>query len=298
MALDTMTMPETSDAAASPPTIERELTELLTEEPSPDPSRQTTPAAPVTPAPDDPEFDLNGQRVKLSALKTTHQQFAHLQQKHLAVKPILDWIDRQGLDAAHLPVIESLLRETLATRTKGPERPTQGADDPRQHKWFKDLSEYYPDVANELLGFMKDTQAKGARLEQIERTLASLSGVTTQRQQQEAAATELSAFAQQVQSMATTYPDLQQQEHRAQFVQYLVLKNPIIEQLRDPDYLEGMYLRFNRDGIAKQLSAHADEAKAKQAATAAAGFGEGAGRRGPATTVSPIAQEIADLLAD
>jgi len=239
--------------------------------------------------------------VPKDALIQTYRQFAHLQQRHLEAKPIFDFLQRVGLTASDLPALERLIQRAVSTVSTPAqhEGQSQAVQDLTQSKWYQELHEFYPETASWLLAQAKAIDAKVAEVEGLKRLLTQFTGALSTRQQQAQAVSVLQHLAERVRSLATTYPDLQDQAHAASFLQYLYTKNPLVEQLADDEFLEALYLRFNRDGIAKRLAAQAESSRAGHAATLAAGFAEGGGvRSGAQKSLSPIEEEIRDLITD
>jgi hypothetical protein len=223
------------------------------------------------------------------------------------VKPYLDFMQRLQMTAEDLPLLETMLRTMVAAPGPAPaaapgQAQGQAEVDVKATKWYQELAEFYPETAAMML---LEAKARDGAVQQftqkitaLEQRLSQITGQQSVRQQQEEAATELSGLAQQLTALAGVYPDLQDKAHKAAFVQYLLVKNPLREQLKDPEIVEGFYLRFNRDGIAKRLSAQATTAVQQQAATVAGGFAEGGSARVGMMTPSPHEKELAEIYND
>lgn len=291
------------------PTTEDQVADLIMESaepaPAPDPTEgdvavpESVAAPVVSTAPMYPtEVDLDGRKVPWDTLLNRARQTEHLQGLQAGVKPFLEVMQRWGVTAEQLPVLEQLLRRVAAPAPSVP-TPAEPEDEMNALKAeFKNFSEFYPDEAAALLQFVVETRQAAKGLNELKQQIGGLMRGIQGRDQQESAAHELTSLSGRIEALSGTYQSLKQQNHRAEFVQFLAAKNPPMDMLKDDEVLEGLYLRFNRDGISATLASQTEEAKAKQSATLAAGFAEGGGARSAPQSVSQIEREIADLISN
>jgi len=294
------------------PTIESQVTDLIGEGPEPTPPAEPSvadvvapailgepvvpvvPAAPVYPT----EVDLDGRKVPWDTLLNRARQTEHLQQLQATAKPFIETMQRWGVCADQLPVLEQMIVRMLSPAPGAPATAPVVDEMTALKEKFKNFSEFYPEEANALLQFVVETRKSAKGLDELKQQIGGLMRGMQGRDEQESAAHELTSLSNRIEALSGTYHDLKQQEHRAGFVQFLAVKNPPMEMLKDEKVLEGLYMVFNRDGIAKTVATQAEEAKVKQAATRAGAFAEGGAARSTPQTMSQIEKEVHDLITN
>lgn len=243
------------------------------------------------------EFEIDGKKITKEALFQTYRQFPGLQRLHLEGKPFLEAMQRWGITAQHLPQLESLLIK-LAQQPAGASTQPASAQAQLPAGFGEDFEQYYPEAAKYLKGIIGDYKNAAQEFQQLKEHYQSSQMRSEAQNQQTAAVQELRSLAQRIEALQSSYPMMKDGAHSKAFAQYLWDKNPDVNVLRDPEMLEGLYLRFNRDAFAQQAAAQAETSRAKQQSSVAAGFGEGAGVRGATPTVTEQQKEILDLITD
>jgi len=321
MPTDDMTTPTGTES----PDASNEIAELfdesaaseLPEIPAADPETQAQsadPTPPVTPPAPLPasvleEFDIDGRTVGKEALFQTYRQFSHLQGVHQQSKPFLDLMREYELTPEQIPQFKAWVAKQIAG---------SAADVPaevplEQESWFQEVADIFPHFASMLKQEREARQSSASELAQLRETLNGFTGAMVERQRQEAGLTVLSKAAEIIETLYKDYDPLQpgldanspdalaQGERRRQFLTWLWNeKRPTGAQLNDPDYMEGMYLRYNRDGLAERMSAQALKGQQAHAATVTRAFAETGAPRAAAAgaTLSPHERELSELFSD
>lgn len=277
----------------------------------PEPAGASTNETPPLPAPITPsepttaleEFEIDGRRIGKEALFQTYRQFVHLQKLHQDHKPFLDLSQRLGLRAEEVPQFEVWLSHVLSERSAPAASPSavpQGtsAASLEQQGWFQEVGETFPKFAAML---REEVTAREAAVEEIRQMKEMLTGYTTalqDRQRHEQAFTVLSKASDILTGLMKNYEPLQQEDHRRAFLTWLWNEQRPGPKIADPDFVEGMYLRFNRDALAQLAAAKAKESQQAHAATVARGFAEtGAPRPALSGSEDALTKELQEMLS-
>lgn len=245
----------TTDAPASEPAA----TQDLNQQSAPDPAvAAPQPNAPVA-APQPQTYQIGDRQYSISELQaalTSAQQLPHLQRKYV------DMLEQRASQPAQQPQgqmpqqdPQSVLRNIRATYdSKVQEAVKQGLIEP-------DFAHLFPGMAAQMLmyrdGFTNMANQLGA--------MQTQAAQQAQAQQSQGLMQDIGRSLGQLAASGEAFAPLKDQKVVNGFFQYLYNMNPQVGQMKDPSFLAGQWVAYNKDQyLQAQQAAAANAARANQ----------------------------------
>ncbi|TAN40581.1 MAG: hypothetical protein EPN22_17250 [Nitrospirae bacterium] len=240
------------------------------------------------------EFDVDGRKVTKDALFQTYRQFSHLQQRHQEAKPYLDLMQELNLTPDQVPQFRAWIAGQL--QPAAPAAPPTQMETLESQPWYQEIAETFPQFASTLKAEIMARQAAESRFAKIEESLTGFTSAIENRQRQEQAVNILSTAADNVNSMMTDFPRLQNPEVRGAFLRWVWDEQKPGAKIADPKYLRGMYLVFDEAALAEQWAAKASASQTAHAATVARGFAETGAPRTATAPNDKLTKELQEMM--
>jgi hypothetical protein len=243
----------TGDSQAAPPvessqasdSVATESQSVATEPGLSQGGQEQSQAAPSQSQPTGPSqtFSVGGRsytQQELEALATTASQFGHLQNKYTQ---LLEQQRQQPAVQTQAPIPQGDPNTNFAKAAMArygdqvKELASKGVIE-------QDFATLFPGMASQMLAYRDGFLAVSNRLNQLEQG-------THQRSQQEQASGLLNEYGRNVQALiqngGEAFAPLKDQQVLNNFSTYLWNLNPVVNQLRDPNFLAGQWVAFNKD---------------------------------------------------